>query len=92
MRKFLKNFKKDNNLDFRKNKYYEHSYFYNCKYSTYFDYDFARKIVINLNDELEKEFEKQKVIYNVEMDIESLKVQKLKDYIISRVDDYFNNY
>ena len=89
-KKILKEFKDLNSLDFRINKYYKSSYFYNAKFSVYFDYDFAKKIVLNLNNFLIKKFGKQLVIYNTEIDIESLKTQTLKDYVESRIDQYFD--
>ena len=84
----LKEFKKENNLDFRINKYFDHSYFYNFKRSTYFSYDFAKNIIINLNDFLEKKFNKKLIIYNFDIEIESLKTQKLETYIFNRINDY----
>lgn len=84
----IKEFKKENNLDFRVNKYLEQSYFYNFKRSTYFSYDFAKNIVLNLNDFLEKKFNKKLIIYNLDMDIESLKTQKLETYIFNKISDY----
>lgn len=84
----LKEFKKENNLNFKINKYLEHSYFYNFKQSTYFSRDFAKNIILNLNNFLEKKFEKKLVVFNIDHDIESLKIQKLETYIFNRINDY----
>jgi hypothetical protein len=91
----LKEFKQQNDLDFRTTKYFINSYFYNAKNSVYFNYDFAEKIVVNLNEFLEEKFGDRLVIYNLQMDIDSLKIQSLQTYICCRIDGYlnvFNNY
>ena len=86
----LKEFKELNNLNFRIHKYFDRSYFYNKKKSVYFNYDFAKKIVINLNNFLIEKFGENLVIYNIDIDIQSLETQSLKDYVETRIDEYFN--
>lgn len=87
-KKILKEFKEINNLNFKITKYYNNSYFYNFKNSTYFNCDFAKKIITNLNDFLIEKFNKKLVIYNIDFDIESLKTQTLKNYVENRINQY----
>lgn len=84
----LKEFKKIHSLDFRYHKYIKNSHFYNYKYTTYYDYEFAKKIVLDLNNFLIDKFQKKLVIYNLDQDIESLKYVTLKHYIEVRIDNY----
>lgn len=84
--KFINDFKKLHDIDYRKEQFLDNQY----GSSPCFNYDRAGEIVQSLNNELAKQFDDQLVIYNLSMDIESLRTTKLKTYIECRVNNYYN--
>lgn len=84
-KQFIANFKKDLHLDFRS------QVFLSNQYGAYpqYGYDVAKNVVSELNERLIDLFNEQYVIYNNDMDIESLRTQRLSEYINNRVNDYF---
>ena len=74
----LNDFRKQEGLDFRIHKYYVHGYFCGAKESVYFDYDFAKRVIINLNIFLDDNS-------NIDISIESLKTADLKSFIEERI-------
>ena len=85
---FIREFKKELDIDFRKHQFLDNQY----GGTPCFDYDFAKEIVTTLNNNLIDLFNDQYVIYNTEMDIESLRTTQLKNYILDRVDTYYSTY
>jgi hypothetical protein len=86
--KLLKKFAKENALNFRNHKYFDQSHFCNFKQNTYFNYDFAGTIVLKLNRFLVKEFG-DKISINFSIEVDKLRTQTLREYIESRINDYF---
>jgi len=82
--KILREFRNENYLDFRTHKYLSNNY----NLTPCFNYDFAKNIVLKINELLEERFGGKYVIYNLEMDVESLRLQTLKDYLYNRIQDY----
>ena len=84
-KQFIKEFKNEMGIDYRKHVFLENQY----GDTPTFDYDFAKKIVIELNKSLIDLFEHQLVIYDLSMDVEYLRTQTLSNYIETRVFDYY---
>lgn len=88
--KILKEFKNEQNLDyldFRTHKYLTNDY----NLSPIFSYDFAEKIVMQINSFLIKKFGSQVVIYNLQNDCDSLRINTLKSYLEKRIFQYVSN-
>ena len=85
---FIKRFKLKHGIDFRKEVFLDNQY----NNVPTFNYDFACEIVTALNGSLENQFGYRYVIYNMGMDVESLRTQTLKNYIEDRVSAYYFNH